>query len=87
MCLRVYANGGKRGAGILMCLMRGEHDDKLTWPFHRDITIQLVNQNKEQDHVEYTAAFDNRAAAIYRKHDRQSYCSEGERSKSGLGTA
>ena len=46
MCLRVDANGNKDGAGthvsVSVNLMRGEHDDKLTWPFRGDITIKLV---------------------------------------------
>ena len=56
MCLVVYANGRCDGAGthmsVFISLMRGEHDDKLTWPFRGDITIQLVNQNRAQNHFE-----------------------------------
>ena len=56
MCLMVFANGYGDGAGthlsVYVYLMKGEHDDKLTWPFRGDITIQLVNQYKGQDHVE-----------------------------------
>ena len=37
---------------VFVTLMRGEHDDKLTWPFRGDITIQLVNQNRAQNHFE-----------------------------------
>ena len=73
----MYANGGKEGAGthmfVYVSLMRGEHDDKLT--FHGAITIQLVNQNRDQDHVEYTAAFDDRAADIENTSNR---VTEGE---------
>ena len=67
MCLRVDANGNKDGAGthvsVSVNLMRGEHDDKLTWPFLGDITIQLVDQNSDQDHLEYTVEFDDDTAA------------------------
>ena len=67
MCLRVYANGNGDGAGthvsVFVNLMRGEHDDKLTWPFLGDITIQLVNQNRDQDHVEKTLDFTEEDAA------------------------
>ena len=56
MCLVVYANGKDDVAGthmsVFVSLMRGEHDDKLTWPFRGDITIQLVNQNRAQNHFE-----------------------------------
>ena len=37
MCLGVDANGDGDGAGthvsVFVTIMRGEHDDKLTWPF------------------------------------------------------
>ena len=56
MSLMVYANGNQDGAGthvsVYVTLMRGEYDDILTWPFCGNITIQLVNQNRDQDHVE-----------------------------------
>ena len=86
MCLKVYANGKGDGAGthvsVYVYLMRGEHDDKLTWPFRGDITIQLVNQNRDQDHVEYIEVFDDEAAAFGDVSDR---VTEGERAKVGWG--
>ena len=55
MCLRVDANGSASGQGthlsVFVCLMQGEFDDQLKWPFRGDITIQLVNQKKDRDHV------------------------------------
>ena len=45
MCLRVDAKGVGKGKGthvsVYICLMRGEFDDLLKWPFHGDVTIQL----------------------------------------------
>ena len=86
MCLRVDTNGCKDGAGthvsVYVYLMRGEHDDQLTWPFHGDITIQLVNQNRDQDHIEYTVAFDDRTAARVAVSGRVTV---GERAKSAWG--
>ena len=65
MSLRVDANGAGSGAGthvsMGVCLMRGEHDDKLKWPFRGDITIQLLNQMSDQEHVEHTISFDYNA--------------------------
>ena len=61
MCLRVYANGRRRGAGthvgVAIYLMQGEYDDHLTWPFNGDITIQLVNQRRNKGHIERTEHF------------------------------
>ena len=65
MCIRIVANGRDNGAGthvsVYVHLMRGEHDDWLVWSFRGDITIQLVNQNSDQDHVEDTAHFNDLA--------------------------
>ena len=45
---------------IVVCvyLMRGEYDDRLVWPFHGDITVQLVNLISDQNHQELTFKFD-----------------------------
>ena len=61
MCLSVNANGAGSGAGthvsVYVCLMRGEHDKKLKWPFRGDVTIQLLNQKENQEHMENTVHF------------------------------
>ena len=55
MYLRIHANGSASGRGthlsVFVCLMRGENDDQLEWPFQGNITIQLVNQEEDRDHV------------------------------------
>ena len=55
MCLRIDANGIGAGKGthlsVGMCLMRGEFDDQLKWPFRGEVTIKLVNQEEDKDHV------------------------------------
>lgn len=56
MCLTVYANGdgdGKKShVSVFTCLMHGEFDSQLKWPFHGTVTIQLVNQlGNKKDHV------------------------------------
>ena len=61
MCLRVDANGNGRYKGthlsVLVCLMRGEFDDQLNWPFRGKITVKLVNQEEDSDHVVKTVDF------------------------------
>ena len=67
MCLKVYANGYDTGAGTHVTasvhLMRGEHDDQLKWPFQGVITVQLLNQKKDQGHVEDIIEFSVAAVA------------------------
>ena len=54
MCLRVNANGEGAGKGthisVFTCLMRGELDSHLKWPFRGTVTIQLVNQLEDKEH-------------------------------------
>ena len=87
MCLKVHANGVKEGAGthvsMSVSLMRGEHDDKLTWPFRGDITIQLVNQNSDEDHVENIVDFANENVAA--NDEASGRVTSGERAKYGKG--
>ena len=54
MCLRVDANGYGIGKGTHVscgiCLMSGEYDDILEWPFHGEVTIELLNQLEDENH-------------------------------------
>lgn len=63
MCLRVCASGEGSGAethmSVFVHLMQGEYDDSLLWPFRGAITLQLVNQEAEEGHVEHTIDFDD----------------------------
>ena len=64
MCLMVFADGygGRAGThlSVFVCLMRGEYDDDLLWPFRGDITFQLVNCRSDKGHIECTTHFDHR---------------------------
>ena len=55
MCLKVFANGYGLDKGmhltVCVCLMRGGFDDQLKWPFRGNITVKLVNQEQNEDHV------------------------------------
>ena len=56
MCLKVYPNGCGDGKGthvsIFTYLMKGSYDDHLKWPFRGVVTIQIVNQARDHDHIE-----------------------------------
>ena len=64
MCLEVHPNGGGDGKGThvsaFTCLMKGPFDDHLKWPFRGEITIQIVNQDGDHDHVEKTIHFNKK---------------------------
>ena len=63
MCLEVDPNGYGDGKGthvsVFTCLMKGPFDDHLKWPFRGEITIQIVNQDGDHDHVEWTIPYDD----------------------------
>ena len=65
MCLKVYANGQGDVEGthvsVFVCLMRGEFDDDLKWPFNGKITIQLKTTNPfEPQHFQSVLVFDDK---------------------------
>ena len=54
MCLRVDARGVSRSEGahlsVFTCLMQGENDGALPWPFLGEVTVELLNQLKDTHH-------------------------------------
>lgn len=68
MCLHVTAYGTDCGEGTHMsvgvALMRGEHDQKLKWPYCGIITVQLLSQ-EDGDH--YTRIFDAPPSALAKR--------------------
>ena len=61
VCLSVDANGCGDGKGthvsVFTCLMRGELDSHLKWPFRGTVTIQLVNQLEDKEHHTKTISY------------------------------
>ena len=52
MCVRVAVDGNGAHLSIYIHMMRGPFDNHLKWPFRGFITIHLVNQAGDNDHVE-----------------------------------
>ena len=54
MCLCVYANGVEEGkdthVSVLICMMRGDHDSRLKWPFKGTVEVSLLNQLEDDEH-------------------------------------
>ena len=40
--------------GVVFTTMKGEFDDQLKWPVKCTITLQLLNQTRDRDHVTVT---------------------------------
>ena len=60
------------------CLMKGPFDDHLKWPLRGKITIQIVNQDGDHDHVEMTIPYNDKTA-----DDTAGRVTDKERAKGG----
>ena len=62
MCLCVHAAGRKDGKdthlSVFLHLMKGPHDDELTWPLRGEFEIDLLNQISDSEHDSMTVAYD-----------------------------
>ena len=62
LCLRVYTNGNGSGKGnhltIHAVIMKGQHDDRLQWPFTGTIIIELLNWLEDKGHYKKTLFID-----------------------------
>ena len=63
MCLRVYCGGVGAGKGthvsMYACLLKGEDDDSLEWPFCGDITVEVLNWRGDHDHYKNVLSLDS----------------------------
>ena len=52
MVIHVYPNGYGHAAGthlsLYVCLLRGEFDDQLQWPFNGEITVEIYNRSQSR---------------------------------------
>ena len=66
MCVCVAPNGNGDGEGthvsIYTCMMQGSFDNYLKWPFRGAITIQIVNQVGDHNHVERIIDYNDETA-------------------------
>ena len=78
ICLCVYASGNGTGEGthvsVYVCLMRGEFDDSLKWPFRGAISYLLLNQVNGKDRKTHTLPYDDKTS-----NDCCTRVTEGER--------
>ena len=62
LCLKVFTNGDGSGKGshlsIFAHIMKGQHDDRLQWPFTGTIIIELLNWLENKRHFKGTLSID-----------------------------
>ncbi len=61
MCLSIEANGNDVFSGthvsVYAHLLKGDHDNTLTWPFTGSVTFELLNQLEDKNHHKRTVIF------------------------------
>ncbi len=61
MCIEIYTNDYDEAKGthvsVYACLMKGDNDDSLSWPFTGTVTIELLNQLEDKNHHKNTTTF------------------------------
>ena len=69
MSLNVVVNGHgiRKGTYVscYICLMPGEYDDTLEWPFQGEVTIELLNQLEDKNHKKCIITFNNETGNEY----------------------
>ena len=84
MCLQIYPDSNRIGKGThLLCflfLMKGPHDDNLSWPLRGKIMIKLLNQSSDSQHHVFTVNFNESLEASC-----TSRVTEGNIAKKGRG--
>ncbi len=67
LCSRVDPNGYTKGKGshvsVSCTLMKGEHDNALSWPIEADIAVELLNWKENKNHKEHTISLSYGACA------------------------
>ena len=58
MCVRVDVYGMNNHVAVFCCIMRGEHDDLLKWPFLGAVEIRLQNHLGDHNHFMKEIRFD-----------------------------
>ena len=65
LCIRLDANGDGRGKGthisLYVSLMKGEYDDRLSWPFKGEVKIVMLNWLEDKNHIEEKISFNKTA--------------------------
>ena len=86
MCLNIDAAGNGSGKGthlsVGLVLMKGPHDDELTWPLRGKFEMKLLNQISDSKYHFETVAYDDNTPDIAAGRYRGT---EGNQSKTGWG--
>ncbi|XP_019858784.1 PREDICTED: TNF receptor-associated factor 3-like [Amphimedon queenslandica] len=81
MSLLVFPNGKGAGKGThvscFLCLVAGEYDDILEWPFQGEGTVELLNRLEDKNHKKCTISFDDTLPEKYRQRAKKGTSTNG----------
>ena len=67
MCVQFYPNGFQVAksthVSLFVCIMQGEYDNHVKWPFRGEIIIQIVNQAGDHSHIEKVIPYSDETPA------------------------
>ena len=62
LCMRVDVYGVDNHIAVRSCVMKGEHDEHLNWPFRGDIHVRIQNQLGDHTHYVKIISYDETTA-------------------------
>ena len=81
MCIKVYPAGISVGQGThlssYLILMKGPHDDNLSWPLKNKFEMKLLNQISDSQHHSRTVNYEN----ITSSHEYRGRVTEGDKAR------
>ena len=82
LCVNISGHNSQKGThiSVYICLMRGEFDHQLSWPFRGEVTIQLLNRLADRNHATGVIHFTDHTPSVYSQQ-----VVEGERAGRGWG--
>ena len=71
LCAKIHINdvatNTSKGLGISLCILRGEYDNLLRWPFNREIQVRLLDQGVNHEHLQLRFCYDPDKPDYYQK--------------------
>ena len=69
ICFKIYPNGDGTAKGhsvsLFACMLPGEYDDFLHWPFEGDVVIEVLNWREDKNHFQKVIQFNRDVPCQY----------------------
>ena len=79
LCLRLYMDGDGSGKGthlsFFLTIMKGEYDALLPWPFNQMVTLMLLDQTIDKNHIVQCFRPEASSSSFWRPHSEMNIAS------------